>query len=367
MKLSLRAPIFRLGRRGPHSARIALVAILGVCIVRAALAAEPLSIRVEPPDAEKRAVLNDRWDVFLQGAIDAGAARRVSRELEQTGEDGVDVYIDSPGGSLADGMAIGRELRRRGASTTIGKRGSREAAIEPGGCFSACVFVFLGGVYRNMPQGSVMGVHRASTSVHSDKDFDVGQVVAARVSRYVGEMGIDPGLVDRMVLAGKDEIYVLNSAELASLRVVNQGRLPPEWSTEPTGHGQELVGVQRTNEGTGKAVFNCSNGAITLISSYQAGAMAATILTEQWAHALLIDGTPVALDSPKSIEAADGVLTAVFALSADQARSVVGASSIGHIMEGARDEPSSLGYTIDVGAGAAARVRAFMQSCLGAS
>jgi hypothetical protein len=256
----------------------------------------------------------------------------------------------------------------------VGKAGSRTSSGEPGQCFSACSLAFLGGVYRYVPSGSALGVHRAWTAARSDRDFDGGQIVAARISSYLKEMGIDSELFNLMVSAGKDQIRVLTDEELRTLHVVNDGKQPALWSSESTSEGPSLAGSQQTASGWGKAVFVCGKSAVNMRSSYRAGTngatsapsddLAASIATGQWAHALLIDDFAMDLDTPLSIEAVDGRLHANFALTPDQVAHLAGATvAIGHSMQGSRSDPASLGYSIDLDAAAAKKLRNFMDYC----
>ena len=337
--------------------------IVAICCLPLLASAEPLSIRVEPADSGNGALADTHWNVFLEGEIDVGAAERVRRELAQVGKDGTSVYFDSQGGSLVDGLRIGGLLRRLGAATIVGRRGARSSEIESGICLSACSMAFLGGVYRHVPAGSAFGVHRVATTTHSANDFDAGQIVAARVSGYIREMGIDPRLFERMAGAATDRIYVLSPAELRSLRVEYDGRQPAKWWFESSAQGAELIGAQETTGSMGKAVFSCAGGVVVFHSIYQAGGNAGQIASGQWTHSLTIDDTSLPLDAPSTIEDADDFLLATFDLSPDQARRIIGASSIGHSMQGARGDPTSLGYKIDIDVGAAKRVWGFMESC----
>ena len=325
--------------------------------------ADPLLIRVEPPDADKRAVSNTHWSVFLEGDIDPGAAERVRQELTPIGDDGADVYLDSPGGSLLDGVRIGDLLRTMGATTIIGKREARSSTIAPGKCFSACSMAFIGGLYRYIPDGSLFGVHRAYSSIHSDQDFDAGQILAAQILNYIRDMGVNSRLFARMASVGRDGIYIPDSAELHALHIVNDGKQPAEWSSDFSAQGPSLMGSQQTADGTGKVIFDCEKGVVVLHSIYLAGNNAAAISSGQWIHSLLVDDTALPLDAPKSIDDANGYLNASFALAADQTRRIVGASSVGHSMQGGRSDPATLGYRIGIDANAAKKVRGFMESC----
>jgi len=327
-------------------------------------AAASLSIRVDPPDYDKRVAGNARWDVYLEGDIEIGAAERVRRELEQIGADGADVYLDSTGGSLIDGIDIGRLLRKLGASTTVGVRSSGASAVDPGKCFSACAIAFLGGVYRYVPSGSLYGVHRVSTSVRSPQDFDVGQMVAAQVAGYIRDMGVDGRLFERMAGVGGDQIYVLPPAELRALRVVNEGRLPTEWWSELSAQGRTVVGSQQTADGTNKLALACTGGSIELRLAYRPGNDPAAMMDSTASHVLVVDGVFMPLAPPSSLDGADGIVSASFELTAGQARRLIGASTLGPAVHAPGNAPAVVGFTIDVDAGAGRKIKTLIETCL---
>jgi hypothetical protein len=73
------------------------------------------------------------------------------------------VRLNSPGGSLAGGIALGELFRSRGISTEVGSSAPidpRVAERSPGVCASACAYAFLGGVERSLDEGAKLGFHR---------------------------------------------------------------------------------------------------------------------------------------------------------------------------------------------------------------
>jgi membrane-bound ClpP family serine protease len=91
----------------------ALAGFVMLCVATSTALADPLSIRTEPPDADKRAAFNTHWNLYLEGEFDKGAAERVQSALAQIGDAGADVFLDSPGGNLAAGIQVGTLLRAR--------------------------------------------------------------------------------------------------------------------------------------------------------------------------------------------------------------------------------------------------------------
>ena len=231
-------------------------------------------------------------------------------------------------------------------------------------CLSACAIAFIGGVQRYVPGGSVFGVHRVSATARSSQDFAAGQIVAAQISAYIREMGVDSRLFDRMADTDKDRIYVLGAAELSALHIVDDGRRPAQWRERFTEQGPSLIGSQETAEGIQQAVLACVKGKVMFNSIYRAGSSVDRYVAEQRVHSLLIDDIPMPLSAPTSVDELNGNLRATFALSPDQAHKMIGAASIGHLMQGGRSDPS-FAYKIDVDARAGEAMKEFMDYCGG--
>jgi hypothetical protein len=200
--------------------------------------------------------------IYLDGDIDAAAPKRLSQILSTIPDrpGGIQIVLNSRGGHLIAGMELGRIIRKRGATTSVGISDLSDPELFPvkGECFSACSLAFLGGLYRYSIEGSSYGVHRVSRATGPESmDLDVGQIISADIGSYIREMGADPGLFDLMVKAGASEIYLLSEQEAKDLSVVNNGRMPPEWSIEAVPEGTYLKGVQNTVYGEGKFTFGC--------------------------------------------------------------------------------------------------------------
>ncbi len=91
--------------------------------------------------------------VLLKGGFDPGDSINFADAVRRAGS--VDeVWFDSPGGVVDEGLEIGRKIRSLGLATRI-----RKAAT----CGSICTFAFLGGVIRYIDPGGRFGVHMFST------------------------------------------------------------------------------------------------------------------------------------------------------------------------------------------------------------
>jgi hypothetical protein len=90
--------------------------------------------------------------LIVQGTIENGEAARLAQALASAGVV-EEVWLNSPGGTLTEGIAMGRLLRKKGLLTRV-----------PNGaaCASACTFAFLGGPIRIIDSDAYYGVHMFS-------------------------------------------------------------------------------------------------------------------------------------------------------------------------------------------------------------
>jgi len=109
-------------------------------------------------------------DVFLYGLVGINSldeasfnAKDVAMALSELGNRRAQVFINSPGGSVADGLAIYNQLRRH--------PGGVDTHVD-GLAASAASIVFLAGEKRTMARNSRLMIHRAHTlSAGNASDF----------------------------------------------------------------------------------------------------------------------------------------------------------------------------------------------------
>jgi hypothetical protein len=182
-----------------------------------------LSIEAVPSVPGTQDFLAQQWTIYLDGQFDRGATERLAALLAQQGIAHASVYLNSPGGSLIEGMAIGRVLREHRFATHVGKRTADPRKPASGVCYSACPFAYAGGVGRFLEDGSVMGIHRATNRVAVPDEFAFEQVVSGQEIAYLTAMGIDSQLVRLVASTPPDGIRLLNREEALKLRIVNDG------------------------------------------------------------------------------------------------------------------------------------------------
>lgn len=144
----------------------------------------------------------------LEGAIAAGDAERIAAQLDDSAAK--TLVLQSPGGSVADALALGRTLRAKGIGTTV---------LDGEICYSACPYLLAGGAERHVSPGASVGVHQHSFGENTllpaflaVEDIQRGQ---ADVMAYLDAMGIDPMVMTHAMATPADEIYVLLPEELA--------------------------------------------------------------------------------------------------------------------------------------------------------
>lgn len=142
------------------------------------------------------------------------------------------VSFDSPGGSLADGIDIGRALHENGMVSLVRKG---EA------CYSACAIAFLGGVFqyatgigpkRQLEVGAKLGFHgyhsEGSEVVILNEAFDQARALNGLVLEYAAQMKeVDLGFLASLLNVPAAEMRVINTpSALKKLNISIETALP---------------------------------------------------------------------------------------------------------------------------------------------
>jgi hypothetical protein len=129
------------------------------------------------------------------------------------------VFLRSPGGVLETGIELGRLLRQHGLSV---------AAF--GSCDSACAYMMLGGVNRVVTRGTRIGVHQFYTpealakpdeKFYSARDLMAKQMLMARLSDYVEDMGVDQALIALASKTLPSTVTPLSRRQLLAYKIEN--------------------------------------------------------------------------------------------------------------------------------------------------
>lgn len=221
--------------------RLALLAFFAATPAQAFTAADthtPLSAQVRPGPV-----------VALHGRIVPGSEAVVRAALDRAGAGRPTVLVDSPGGSIAPALAIGRLIRARGLTVAVARVAGGVPTDAGAQCASACVLVLAAGVGRSVGPGAEVGVHRLVDWTTYSRTWDVyrvqrrrGVVVGrellsrrilssrevyrdapardyAAVERYLAEMGETPELVALMRGTPAAELHWMSPEELGATRI----------------------------------------------------------------------------------------------------------------------------------------------------
>ena len=160
----------------------------------------------------------------LTGTIMPGSAAGFAAEVDQYAEYIRSVALDSPGGSVADALQMGRLIRDRGLATSVAA-GSL--------CASSCPLVFAGGHARVAAPAAAIGVHQIYAAAPSDAPLAArlaaagsamrdAQTMTAEISRYLIDMGVDPEVWLRALETPPDRLSYLSAADLIRLKLATR-------------------------------------------------------------------------------------------------------------------------------------------------
>ena len=165
--------------------------------------------------------------VVAAGTIDSSTPRAFETFMRDwAGEKNVVVLLDSVGGGVVAAMELGRYIRSRHYGVAVGapaSDGAGGARLGPGECFSACVYAFMGGVRRIVPDNSRLGIHRMFADVDAPlgmtkRTFDNGSLLGV-LEDYATSMNVSADLVAATENYGSDTMHILTRDELAAWKL----------------------------------------------------------------------------------------------------------------------------------------------------
>ena len=213
----------------------------------------------------------DRW-IALEGQINADAAVRFRKFITQHLKDRhLPIYLSSPGGNLEQGVFIGNMLREMSATARVGrtivsdcgfeaqtsevclrlKRSGRELSgdlsTRNAQCNSACPYLMLGAVTREVAPDAILGVHSPKVILRYN---GIGQpsreMVGAATQRavlrgdrllsdYLARMGIEGELLDVARKIRYEDMHVLTRDEIFRFGIDRREFVETPWRYENLG------------------------------------------------------------------------------------------------------------------------------------
>jgi hypothetical protein len=129
-----------------------------------------------------------------EGAIDEGVPDRLKAALAQNANV-EEIWIRSPGGDARAGNAAGKIIRDAGLPTRIPKGWA---------CFSACNFVFMGGIARFVDEGGLFVVHMFTHT--GDREALKGQLAGGGDKAVALVADVEQ---DSAILASEDNDFLI--------------------------------------------------------------------------------------------------------------------------------------------------------------
>jgi hypothetical protein len=159
--------------------------------------------------------------LLATGTITSGISASFAAEIGRHGDYIRTVVLNSPGGSVADALIMGRLVRERKLATEV------EAGKY---CVSSCPLVFAGGIERRAGDKAMIGVHQVAAMASGPKPRDemgIAQNISARCVHYLDEMGISVQVWVHAMETPHDSLFVFKPDELKSLNLVTAAAASP--------------------------------------------------------------------------------------------------------------------------------------------
>jgi hypothetical protein len=161
----------------------------------------------------------------IHGTIGAASASWLRERLDEAHLNAGDlVLLSSPGGNLDQALIMGEVFRSRELATAVGTADA-SGHITRSYCASACVLVYAGGKPRFGIEGSVLGVHRFTSSLATRDPVADAQPTTGTVLSYMTKMGVSSTVVEAM--SASRDVRWLSQAEALAMNLVTEpiGRL----------------------------------------------------------------------------------------------------------------------------------------------
>lgn len=237
--------------------------------------------------------------VYLHGEIDADAPQRF-QAMMQSGRipAGSDIYLNSPGGDPNAGIALGRMFRSGGMATHLGTpRPPRHASVaaKTAVCVDACVYAYLGGLYRWAPTG----MDRIGFNVSPETSAKA----SPRVSAYLADMGIDVATLASAATPSHAGTAWMTADQMTARGLANNGKLPLTVSTQLSAATPTVELKQVERRGTHRVTIQCSPGKTTVTAFDEVGIVRARQVAARGARSYFQLG-----DTPMLGQAGDGAV-----------------------------------------------------------
>lgn len=208
--------------------RAVLLLLAAISFLPAGVAANPADVpMVFKLQANTKHKLT--W-ISATGAITEQTPVKFEKFTKTLDKKGLWIVFHSPGGLVVPALRLGKLIRDGGFRTDVAftlSEGSGKDRLVPGACLSACAYAFLGGVERDIQEGSLLGYHRFYMDPREKpdpkNDAYTKEVVTEYLKFYVKHMGIGSELLDRAMATEPTDYYEPTEDDRVRLRIVTVG------------------------------------------------------------------------------------------------------------------------------------------------
>lgn len=165
--------------------------------------------------------------IYASGPIQEGDTDRFTAFVRNHHLDAARVVLNSPGGSLLEGVRLGRAIRALNFDTAIGVDRTPLTDQRDAICASACAYAFAGGVLRFIsPDDGKLGLHQFRTARGPGISEGDAQTVSGLLVAYLSEMGVDAKAFALASVTDPNGIIWLDARDAETLGFANNGVLP---------------------------------------------------------------------------------------------------------------------------------------------
>jgi hypothetical protein len=203
-------------------------------------------------------------EIFASGEITEGTAVAFWQFVSEMGINDARVTFNSPGGSLYEGLLLGRAIRQLGFSTSIGPREPNNNS--PGQCASACAYAYAGGTARFFPNYSAsrLGLHQFYSPDENSISSETAQQISGQLVSYLIEMGINAEAFSLATEAGPDGMIWLDPQQVLALQFATNGKSLPVAEIRLDGMRPYLRIEQVMHDVMTRVLLECSNETLTM-------------------------------------------------------------------------------------------------------
>jgi len=243
-------------------------------------------------------------DIYASGEIIDVTTENFLHFIREHKVDGAQIHFNSPGGSLAEGMKLGRAIRALQFSTTVGIYNPKfiEGANLDSICASACAYAFAGGTSRFLDQYTgKLGIHQFYAPAYANVSGEAVQQVSGLIVAYLDQMGVDPKAFTLSTLADRDGMIWLSPSDALKLHFANNGIEAPVAEIRLLGMSPYLRIQQDRYNVTVRIIFSCENKRVRMAFGIVTDPTTASMFAENQKRSYLeMDNSEILIISGKS-------------------------------------------------------------------